>query len=70
MNDCRLGYYFARIKGTADITTVGCWGDKVEKTTPKDVEILEKVPPAVISCCSKGVKVLNLQRILTQKERT
>ena len=61
---CRLGYHFARIKGSDEITTVACWGDMVEKETPKDVEVLEQIPTKVIEHCRKGVKILNLQRII------
>ena len=64
MNECRLGYYFAREIGTDKITIVGCWGEKVEKETKVDVEVLERVPTKVISCCNKGVKILNLQNII------
>ena len=61
---CRLGYYFARIKGTDKITTVSCWGDKIVKDTKEDVEVLEQIPTKVIEQCRKGVKILNLQSII------
>ena len=63
--DCRLGYYFARIKGTDKITTVSCWGDKIEKDTNKDVEVIEQVPTKVIEHCNNGVKILNLKKIIS-----
>lgn len=60
MNESRLGYYFARIQGSDEITVVSCWGDKIVKDTPKDVEILEQIPHAVLKF---KTRVLNLQRI-------
>ena len=68
MKQCLLGYYFARIKNTADITTVACWGDRVEKDTDKEVEVIEQVPPKVIDCCRNGVKILNLNKIIRGKD--
>lgn len=67
--ECRLGYYFAREIGTDKITTVACWGDKIDKDTDKDIEIVERIPQSVVSYCNKGVKILNLNRILKQKGR-
>lgn len=64
MSDCRLGYYFARIGGSDKITTVACWGEKVEKDVNESVEVLEKIPPSVIKCCSKGVRILNLKKTM------
>lgn len=61
---CMLGYYFARIKGSDKITTVSCWGDKIVKDTKEDVEVLEQIPTKVVEHCRKGVKILNLQRII------
>ena len=69
MTDCRLGYYFARIKDTSTITTVACWGDRIEKDTDREVEIIERVPPKVIEHCRNGVKILNLNGILKHKGR-
>lgn len=63
MNETRLGYYFAR-KPDGRITTVACWGDKVEKEEREDVEVLEQIPSSVISNCNEGIKILNLNRII------
>lgn len=63
MNETRLGYYFAR-KPNGRITTVSCWGDKVEKEEREDVEVLEQIPSSVIRHCSNGIKILNLDRII------
>ena len=68
--ECRLGYYFARIKGTDRITTVSCWGDNVIKEEKEDVEVIEQVPTKVIEHCYNGVKILNLNRIINQKSKT
>lgn len=67
MKGCRLGYFFARINGSDRITTVSCWGDKIEKDTKEDVEVLERVPPDVVRCCHHGVKILNLDRTIGKK---
>lgn len=67
--ECRMGWYFARLKGTDRITTVGCWAEKIDKEEKEDVEVIEQIPPKVIDCCNKGVKILNLNRILKQKGR-
>lgn len=64
MKECRMGYYFARECGTDNITIVGCWGEKIEKETKSDVEVLEQVPPKVIEHSNKGIKILNLQNII------
>lgn len=69
MNDVRLGYYFARIKGSDRITTVGCWGDKIQKEESQDVEIIEKVPAKVMQYSKNGVKILNLHRIMKGMEK-
>ena len=69
MTDCRLGYYFARIKGSDKITTVSCWGDKIVKDTKEDVEVLEQIPTKVVESCRKGVKILNLQRTIGENQR-
>lgn len=66
---CRLGYYFARIKGSDKITTVGCWGDTIQKEESQDVEVLEKVPATVMRCSQRGVNILNLHRIMKGKEK-
>ena len=63
-----LGYYFARIKNSDCITVVGGWGDRIEKQVKEDVEVLEPVPPEVIKICSQGVKILNLDMFVKEKE--
>ena len=63
-----LGYYFARCKDSDHITVVGGWGERIEKHTKEDVEVLEKVPADVIKVCSQGVKILNLDMFLKEKE--
>ena len=63
MKTCLLGYYFARTP-TGKITTVACWGDKIEKEEAEDVEILEPIPKKVIEHATKGVKILNLNRFV------
>ena len=62
--DCRLGFYFARIKDSDRITIVGCWGDRIQKQVKEDVEVLEKVPKKVLD---GKYRVLNLRSI--QNER-
>ena len=64
MNEVRLGYYFARIKGSDRITTVGCWGERIQKEEDQDVEIIERVPLTVMKHSQNGVKILNLHRIM------
>lgn len=63
-----LGYYFAKIKGSDRITVVGGWGERIEKNVKEDVEVLEPVPPEVIKVCSQGVKILNLDKFVKDKE--
>ena len=63
-NEVKLGYYFARIKGSDRLTIVGCWGDRIEKQVKEDVEVLEPVPRKVLD---GKYKVLNLREI--QNER-
>ena len=63
-----LGYYFSRIKGSDRLTIVGCWGDRIQKQVKEDVEVLEKVPADVIKVCSQGVKILNLDKFVKEKE--
>lgn len=64
-NTCRLGYYFARTDSTGNLTTVGCFADKIIKEEKEDVEILERIPLQTIQAVEKnGVKILNLARIL------
>ena len=67
-NEVRLGFYFARCKDSDRITVVGGWGDRIEKYVNEDVEILEPVPPEVIRVCSQGVKILNFDKFLKEKE--
>ena len=68
MKQCRLGYYFARIKDTSTITTVACWGDRIEKDTDREVEIIERVPQKVVEHCRNGVKILNLKKTIGRKD--
>lgn len=63
-----LGYYFARCKDSDRITIVGGWGERIEKNVKEDVEVLEKVPADVIKVCSQGVKILNLDMFVKEKE--
>ena len=63
-----LGYYFAKIKDSDRITIVGGWGERIEKHVKEDVEVLEKVPADVIKVCSLGVKILNLDKFVKEKE--
>ena len=63
-----LGFYYARIKDSDRITVVGGWGDRIEKHVKEDVEVLEPVPPEVIKVCSQGVKILDLDRFVKEKE--
>lgn len=66
--ECRLGYYFARIVGSDRITIVGGWGERIEKHVKEDVEVLEPVPIRVIRACESGVKILNLDMFVKEKE--
>lgn len=63
-----LGYYFARCKNSDRITIVGGWGERIEKHVKEDVEVLEKVPIKVIRACESGVKILNLDMFVKEKE--
>ena len=63
-----LGYYFARCKDSDRITIVGGWGDRIEKHVKEDVEVLEPVPIRVIRACESGVKILNLDMFVKEKE--
>ena len=63
-----LGYYFARCKGSDSITIVCGWGERIEKHIKEDVEVLEPVPPEVIKICRQGVKILDLDRFVKEKE--
>ena len=65
---CRLGYYFARIVDSDRLTIVGCWGDRIQKQVKEDVEVLEPVPHCVIKACESGVKILNLDMFVKEKE--
>lgn len=64
MTDCRLGFYFARVDNSDKITTVACWGDRVEKEEKEGVEVLEQVPTSVVKHCRNGVRILNLNKII------
>ena len=66
--ECRLGYYFARISDSDRITIVGGWGERIEKYVKEDVEVLEPVPVSVIRACERGVKILNLEKFVKEKE--
>lgn len=68
MQEIKLGYYFARIINSDRITVVGGWGERIEKYVKEDVEVLEKVPADVIKVCSQGVKILNLDMFVKEKE--
>ena len=63
-----LGFYFARIIGSDRITIIGGWGDRIEKHVKEDVEVLEPVPYCVIRACESGVKILNLDKFVKEKE--
>ena len=63
-----LGYYFARIIDSDRITVVGGWGERIEKHVKEDVEVLEPVPVRVIRACESGVKILNLDMFVKEKE--
>ena len=63
-----LGYYFARCKDSDRITIVGGWGERIEKYVKEDVEVLEPVPIRVIRACESGVKILNLDKFVKEKE--
>ena len=67
-NTVLFGWHFARIKGSDRLTIVGCWGEQIEKHVKDDVEVLEKVPANVIKVCSQGVKILNLDKFVKEKE--
>ena len=67
MKETRLGYYFAR-KPDGRITTVACWGDIIEKEEKESVEILERVPQRVIEHTNNGVKILNLNRFVKERQ--
>ena len=62
-NETRLGYYFARTQ-SGKITTVACWGDRVEKEEKDEVEVIEPIPRSVIDSACRGVKILNLERFI------
>ena len=66
--ECLLGYYFAKIKDSDRITVVAGWGDRIEKYVKEDVEVLEPVPIRVIRACESGVKILNLDKFVKEKE--
>ena len=66
--DCLLGYYFARCKNSDRITIIGGWGERIEKHVKEDVEVLEPVPVRVIRACESGVKILNLDMFVKEKE--
>ena len=68
MTEVKLGYYFARCKGSDRITIVAGWGDRIEKHVKEDVEVLEPVPIRVIRACESGVKILNLDMFVKEKE--
>lgn len=68
MQEIKLGYYFARIKDSDRITIVGGWGERIEKHIKEDVEVLEPVPLRVIRACESGVKILNLDMFVKEKE--
>lgn len=63
-----LGYYYARCKNSDRITVIAGWGDRIEKHVKEDVEVLERVPADVIKICSHGVKILNLDKLVKEKE--
>ena len=67
-NEVKLGYYFARVIGSDRLTIVGCWGDRIQKQVKDDVEVLEPVPVRVIRACESGVKILNLDMFVKEKE--
>ena len=67
-NEVKLGYYFARIINSDRLTIVGGWGERIEKHVKEDVEVLEKVPIKVIRACESGVKILNLDMFVKEKE--
>lgn len=64
-NEVKLGYYFARIKGSDRLTIVGCWGDCIQKHIKEDVEVLEKVPKKVLD---GKYRVLNLRSIQNDRK--
>ena len=68
MQEVKLGFYFARVIGSDRITIVGGWGERIEKHVKEDVEVLEKVPADVIKVCSQGVRILNLDMFVKEKE--
>ena len=68
MQEVKLGYYFARLANSERLTIVGCWGDCIQKQVKEDVEVLEPVPHCVISACERGVKILNLEKFVKEKE--
>ena len=63
-----LGFYYARICGSDSITIVGGWVERIEKHVKEDVEVLEPVPVSVIRACERGVKILNLDKFVREKE--
>ena len=67
-NEVKLGYYFARIINSDRLTIVGGWGERIEKHVKEDVEVLEPVPLRVIRACESGVKILNLDMFVKEKE--
>ena len=67
-NTVLFGWHFARIKGSDRLTIVGCWGDSIQKQVKQDVEVLEPVPIRVIRACESGVKILNLDKFIKEKE--
>lgn len=67
-NEARMGYFFARTS-SGRITTVACWGDRIEKEEKEDVEILERIPKKVIDSACRGVKILNLERFIKTRGR-
>ena len=67
-NEVKLGYYFTRIINSDRLTIVGGWGERIEKHVKEDVEVLEPVPLRVIRACESGVKILNLDMFVKEKE--
>ena len=64
MKEVPFGFYFCREIGQDKVETCLCYGN-----VPKGKEIIEPIPKIVVKHCEKGVKILNLQKILKNYQK-
>lgn len=64
MKEVPLGFYFCRDIGKDKIEACLCYGE-----SPEGKELVEQIPKKVIEHCKKGVKILNLQKILKNYQK-